>query len=409
MHASMRRGGTAGFLGVGVAAALATASLAYLFDPVSGNRRRALMRDKLHRAQRESREFIDKAGRDASQRAQGLYREAANRFQRRSVDDDKLEHRVRAELGRLTSHPRAIEVACVDGTACLRGDILESEADGVVRGVMRVLGVTAIDDQLQRHASAEHISSLQGEGRRRPLQRIEYLQSNWSPAPRVLAGAAAVGMILGAFGRRSSAAYALAAGGAALLARSISNVPLKDLMGFGATDQSELLVQKTFDVYADADEVYSCWRAVEQWPQFMTHVREIQRIDDTHYHWVVDGPAGIPVEWDSEITHDVPNERIAWRTVEGSMVHSSGVVRFEPSEYGGTRVHIRMGYHPPASAFGHTIARIFGRDPKHQIDDDVMRFKTFIQTRARPRDAAQSEIGQQSRAQQEMGQQELRH
>jgi uncharacterized membrane protein len=352
------------------------------------------MRDKLYRAQRQSRNFFDKASRDATQRAQGLYRETTNRLRRASVDDEKLEQRVRAELGRLTSHPRAIEVECRDGIACLRGDILEGEAETVVRGIAHVMGVKDVDDRLQRHASAERISSLQGEGRRRPLQRIEYLQSNWSPAPRAAAGAAATAMIVSAFGRRSPIAYALAAGGAALLARSIANVPLKELMGLSASEQGAVLVQKTLDVYADADEVYSCWHDVEQWPRFMSHVREIRRIDDNRYHWVVDGPAGVPVEWDSEITADVPNELIAWRTVEGSMVHSSGVVQFEPSEYGGTRVHIRMGYRPPASALGHTVAKIFGRDPKRQIDDDILRFKAFIETHVPPRDAARPDMSQ---------------
>ena len=78
------------------------------------------------------------------------------------------------------------------------------------------------------------------------------------------------------------------------------------------------------------------------------------------------------------------------------MVHSAGVVRFEPSEYGGTRIHIRMSYHPLASALGHTIAKIFGRDPKHQIDDDIVRFKRFIETRARPRDAARPEASREA-------------
>lgn len=398
MHASTRRGGTALNLGVGVAAALATAGLAYLFDPTSGHRRRALMRDKLHHAQRESRRFLDKAGRDASHRAQGLYHETTNRLRRQSVDDETLEHRVRTELGRLTSHPRALEVECRNGVACLRGDVLEREAETVVRGVARVLGVKRVVDRMHWHARPDHISALQGEGRRRLAQRIEFLQSNWSPAPRAAAGATATAMILGAFGsRRSPIAYALAAGGAALLARTIANVPLRDLMGLEETEQGDVLVQKTFDVYADPDEVYGYWRALEQWPRYMSHVREIQRTDPTHYHWIVDGPAGIPIEWDAEIVDDVPRERIAWRTVEGSMVSSSGVVRFEPSAYGGTRVHIRMGYHPPASALGHTVAKIFGRDPKHQIDDDIVRFKRFIETRVRPRDAARQETQEEFR------------
>lgn len=392
MRTFRRESSSAGFVGVGIAAVLATAAIVYFMDPASGNRRRARLRDKWHSAARGSQRFLDKAGRDAAQRARGVYREATNRLRRSSPDDEKLEHRVRTQLGRLTTHPRAIEVECRNGTACLRGDVLAAEAETVLAGIWRVNGVQRVDDQLQRHERAERISSLQGEGRRRSTRRFEYLQANWSPAPRVLAGAAGAAMIIGAFTRRSPAAYALAAGGGALMLRAVANLPFTELLGVGTGERSTnsgVVVQKTIQVYAEPDEVYRCWRDLEQLPQFMSHVREIRKLDDTRYHWIVDGPAGLPVQWDSTITADEPNELIAWRTAEGATVHSMGIVHFEPSPYGGTRVHVRMSYRPPANALGHTVAKIFGRDPKHQMDGDLLRFKHFMEAGAQPRDAAQ--------------------
>jgi len=125
----------------------------------------------------------------------------------------------------------------------------------------------------------------------------------------------------------------------------------------------------------------------------MSHVREVTKIDDTHYHWKVDGPAGVPVEWDAVITADVPGELIAWRTMEDSAVQSVGVVQFEPSNrggqrYGSARVHVRLSYRPPVNRVGHTVAKVFGKDPQRQIDSDLSRFKTFIETGRRPRDNA---------------------
>jgi uncharacterized membrane protein len=125
----------------------------------------------------------------------------------------------------------------------------------------------------------------------------------------------------------------------------------------------------------------------------MSHVREVTKIDDTHYHWKVDGPAGVPVEWDAVITADVPGELIAWRTMEDSAVQSVGVVQFEPSSrggarYGSARVHVRLSYRPPVNRVGHTVAKVFGKDPQRQIDSDLSRFKTFIETGRRPRDNA---------------------
>jgi uncharacterized membrane protein len=132
-------------------------------------------------------------------------------------------------------------------------------------------------------------------------------------------------------------------------------------------------------VYAEVDEVYAAWRALENFPSFMTHIRDITQTDERRYRWTVDGPGGVPVTWESEITADVPNELISWRTVPGSPVQSSGVVQFEPSNYGGTRIHVRMSYRPPANAVGHAAAMVFGKDPRRQIDDDLMRFKSLLE------------------------------
>ncbi len=127
----------------------------------------------------------------------------------------------------------------------------------------------------------------------------------------------------------------------------------------------------------------------------MSHVREVRKVDDRRYHWVVDGPAGAHVGWDAEVTAEVPDELIAWRTVEGAPVRSAGVVQFEPTGYGGARIHIRMIYRPPANALGHTVAKLFGRDPKHQIDEDLLRFKRYMETGSwrTPQDAARQRVG----------------
>jgi uncharacterized membrane protein len=184
--------------------------------------------------------------------------------------------------------------------------------------------------------------------------------------------------------------YALAAGGAALLGKGLSRRPLRELFRQSAPERG-ILVQKTLDVYADVDEAYSAWRDLERFPNFMSHVREVRKQDERRYHWVVDGPAGVPVEWDAEVTADVPQELIAWRSTPGSEVHSSGVVQFEPNSYGGTCIQVRMSYRPPADVVGHTVAKVFGRDPKRQIDADLLRFKSFIETGRTNRSARAAE------------------
>ena len=47
-----------------------------------------------------------------------------------------------------------------------------------------------------------------------------------------------------------------------------------------------------------------------------------------------------------------------------------------------------MSYNPPAGALGHAVAELFGADPKHEMDDDLMRMKSFIETGGNPRRGA---------------------
>jgi uncharacterized membrane protein len=369
-------------LSIAIGALLTGVSLMYLFDPRSGRRRRALLGGQVNRGLRQSRDFAQKVRTDAQNRARGLYEQSRSALHRGATNDEILAERARAALGRLCSHPGALEVTCADRIVHLSGDILSDEVKHVLHGVRNVRGVKNVVNELRVHESAGNIPSLQGEGNPRATALPEYLQDNWSPAPRVVAGAVGIGLLASTLGapRLNTSTATLGLAGAAILLRAISNRPLGRMIGLGANAEDGFMVQKTLHVYAEADEVYAAWRALENFPSFMTHIREITPIEAGRYRWTVDGPAGVPVSWESEITADIPNELLAWRTVPGSPVQSTGVVQFEPSSYGGTRIHVRMSYRPPANAAGHAAAVVFGKDPRRQIDDDLMRLKSLLET-----------------------------
>ncbi len=108
---------------------------------------------------------------------------------------------------------------------------------------------------------------------------------------------------------------------------------------------------------------------------------------DGRSHWVIAGPAGVPVEWDAVITRLIPNKVLAWKTIPGSVVEHAGILHFEPTPDGGTRVHIRLSYNPPAGALGHSLIALLGSDPKSRMDEDLVRMKTFLETGKLPCDA----------------------
>jgi uncharacterized membrane protein len=85
------------------------------------------------------------------------------------------------------------------------------------------------------------------------------------------------------------------------------------------------------------------------------------------------------VHWDAVVTRMVPNEVIAWRSEPGSPIRNAGFVRFQP-ETGGTQVQIRLSYNPPGGAFAAAAARLFGADPKSEMDEDLVRLKSLIET-----------------------------
>lgn len=156
----------------------------FLLDPDRGARRRALIRDKAARAANKSSDGLDALTRDLANRTRGAATNVRGAFDRFTPDGRKLIARVRAELGRVVSHPRAIDLSVMhDGCVCLTGPILSSEADAALAAIMGVRGVTTVEDNLERHDSDEGVPSLQG-GRIRTARRMGLLQNSWSPTTR---------------------------------------------------------------------------------------------------------------------------------------------------------------------------------------------------------------------------------
>jgi uncharacterized membrane protein len=353
---------------IGVGAGIAAM---YFLDPNRGGRRRAIASDKLMSAGNRLPGAVRMSAVDLSNRARGVWAEATRMFSSDDPSDQVIEARVRAKMGRIVAHPHSIHVASRDGNVTLDGVALADEVPELLSCVEKVRGVKSVENRLQTHSSPEGISSLQGGSRRE--SRSEYMQQNWSPAARLGAGALGFG---------------LSAIGATLIARSMTNTETKRLFGTGGGKMA-VTIDKAINVNATPDVLYALWSNFENFPQFMSNVLEVRNINDNLSHWKVAGPAGIPVEWDAEITKMVPNELIAWKSVEDSTIPNAGYVLFEPNIDGTTEVTVRLSYNPPAGAIGHAIAKAFGADPKSEMDQDLMRMKSLLETGKLPHDAAQ--------------------
>ncbi len=140
-------------------------------------------------------------------------------------------------------------------------------------------------------------------------------------------------------------------------------------------------IHRSLHIQRPAEACYRFWRNFENFPQFMQHVEAVQVVDATRTHWWIQAPLGQHVEWTAELFSDIPSQQLAWRTLEGSAIEHTGIVRFLPAlNDKSTRLDIEMRYDTGVGKAGVTLAKIFGEEPSQQMDDDLHRFKQLMET-----------------------------
>ncbi|MEH2225861.1 SRPBCC family protein [Nostoc sp.] len=149
----------------------------------------------------------------------------------------------------------------------------------------------------------------------------------------------------------------------------------------------QVKVEKTLTINKPVEELYRFWRNFDNLPRFIKHLKEVRLYDEKRSHWISKGFLNESVEWDVVITEDRENELIAWTSVEGAAIETSGRVHFKPApENRGTEVKTIREFTPPGGAIGAAlakpvadIAKLFGEDPEQQIGDDLRRFKMMME------------------------------
>ena len=137
----------------------------------------------------------------------------------------------------------------------------------------------------------------------------------------------------------------------------------------------------TTTVNKPPQEVYAFWHRLENLATFMAHLDDVRVTGPRSSRWTASAPFDLVVEWDAVTTADVEAERIAWASVEGADVDTSGEVILVPAPGGrGTEVRVTLRYDMPAGPLGRAIAKYFGDDPSQALDDDLRRLKQVMET-----------------------------
>lgn len=203
------------------------AAVMYFMDPERGRRRRALVRDQVAHLAATVPPGMGATRRDLANRSRGLVASLKGRFGDDEASDETIVARVRAELGRVVSHPGSVSVTSSAGTVTLSGPVLESEAEPLLKAVAGTRGVKEVHSQLEVHDEIDSMSVPGLQGGTERMGATNPLAERWTPAARVVAGAAGATLAVLAGRRRDAIGTAVGLLGLGLTARAVTNLPLE--------------------------------------------------------------------------------------------------------------------------------------------------------------------------------------
>ena len=142
----------------------------------------------------------------------------------------------------------------------------------------------------------------------------------------------------------------------------------------------------SIEVNVPVRTAYNQWTQFEEFPKFMDGVREVRQIDNTHLHWEAQ-IAGKAKRWDAVITEQRPDERVAWKSIDGA--RNAGVVTFHRLSDQKSKIMLQMDYEPEGAleTIGDTVGAVSLR-----VAGDLERFKSFIESRGQESGAWRGEV-----------------
>ena len=134
--------------------------------------------------------------------------------------------------------------------------------------------------------------------------------------------------------------------------------------------------EQSIEVDVPVTTAYNQWTQFEEFPKFMNGVESVTQLDDRRLHWKV-SIGGVTREFDTEIVEQHPDERIAWRSVDGTS--HAGVVTFHKLSDTKSRLMLQLDMEPEGlvEKAGDKLGVV-----ARQAKSDMENFKEFIESRA---------------------------
>ena len=147
-------------------------------------------------------------------------------------------------------------------------------------------------------------------------------------------------------------------------------------------------VEQSIEVDVPVRTAYNQWTQFEEFPTFMEGVESVTQLDDTHLRWVAQ-IGGKTHEWEAEITEQHPDERIAWRAIDGK--NNAGVVTFHRLADQRCKVMVQMDFE--TEGIVESVGSALGADDR-RVKGDLERFKEMIESRGTETGAWRGEVDQ---------------
>jgi len=143
--------------------------------------------------------------------------------------------------------------------------------------------------------------------------------------------------------------------------------------GGGGKKTRRLPIQRWTDVAVPVERTYDLWTRFDEFPKFMHRVLSVQRKGDDKVQWR-EKIWFSTREWEARITDRRKNDRLAWKTTEGTQHH--GVISFHRISDNLTRVMVTMEFEP-TGLFEKMASGL--RFAKRAVQADLARFKAYAE------------------------------
>ena len=140
-------------------------------------------------------------------------------------------------------------------------------------------------------------------------------------------------------------------------------------------------VRRAITIEKPTEELYRLWCDVEMASMYMHHIHAVHATGERTSHWVGELPGGARIEWDSEVTEDVPNRLIAWQTTGKALTGTAGQITFTPVPHRkATEVRVTMDFPPVVGALGTSVGMLFAHGLEQEVRENLRRFKELAET-----------------------------